>query len=314
MAVPGLEAITATTYKHYNKQFADNVSNHLPFLKYMTTKGKVEISGGDTIVEELMYAEGNGGSYSEADVMTVTKPEGLSAAEFNWKQVYATVTYTGTDRLRNSGPERIQDLVKARIKQAEITISNKVGTMLFGDGTGNAGKDVLGLGAIVSTTPTTGVLGGINRANYSFWRNKVRTSAGSFATNGLTYMGEMVRNTTRGMDKPNLIVTDATVFNYLMQVANGRAQFMNPSLADQGFQALKYEGVDVIYDSQCAAGRMYFLNTDYLKFKIHKDFNFKMGDFIEPADQDVKVAKILFSGQLTSSNCALQGVIDGFTA
>lgn len=314
MAVPGLEAITATTFKNYNKKFADNVSNHLPFLKYMTTKGKVDLSGGDTIVEELMYAEGNGGSYSEADVMTVTKPEGLSAAEYNWKQVYATVTYTGTDKLKNSGPERIQDLVKARIKQAEITISNRIGSMIFGDGTGNSGKDVLGLSAIVSTTPTTGVLGGINRATYSFWRNKVRTAAGPFSASGLTYMGQMVRQLTRGMDKPNLIVTDADTFGAMENVANGRAQFMNPELASLGFQALKFQGIDVIFDSQCTAGRMYFLNTDFLKMKIHKDLNFKMGDFIEPADQDVKVAKILFAGQLTCSNCSLQGVIDGFTA
>ncbi|MGE0630960.1 MAG: phage major capsid protein [Pseudobdellovibrionaceae bacterium] len=314
MATPGLEAVTATTYKNYNKKFADNVTNHLPFLKYLQTKAQVMVSGGDTIVEELMYGEGNGGSYSGADVMQVSKPEGLSAAEYNWKQVYATITYDGNDRLRNSGSEKIQDLVKARIMQAEATISNRVGTMVFGDGTGNSGKDVLGVNAIISTTPTTGVLGGINRGTYSFWRNKVRTSAGSFATNGLTYISQMIRDCTRGTDKPDLLVMGSDVFGYLEGVANGRAQFMNPQLGELGFDALKVNGVNAIWDSQCPSGRVYVVNSKYLKFKVHKDRNYKMGEFIEPADQDVSVAKILLAAQLTCSNCSLQGVIDGFTA
>ena len=315
MAVPNLDAIATTTLKNYQKKLADNVSLHIPFMKYMTMKGAVITTGGDNIVEELMYGEnGTVNSYSEMDAIDTAKQEGISAAEFNWKQVAGTVTLSGTDILRNSGESKLESLMEARIKQTEITMRNRIATMLFGDGTGNSGKDVLGLAALIDTDPTTGTLGNINRATYSFWRNQYNTSVGSFASGGLSAMGNMVRLCTRGTDRPNLIVTGSTIFGYLESVANGRAQFLNPALAEQGFEALKFQGIDVIYDSQCTADRMYFINTDYLRLRIHKDVNFTTGKFIEPANQDGLIAKVKFAGQVTVSNCALQGVLSGFSA
>lgn len=315
MAVPNLDAIASTTLKHYQKKFADNISNHIPFYKYMKMKGAVMVSGGDRIVEELMYGENTTvNSYSDMDPIDITKQEGLSAAEFDWKQVAGSVVISGNDELRNSGPEKIQSLLQARIKQTELTMSNKISTMIFGDGTGNSGKDLLGLDKIIAVDPTTGTLGSIDRATYTFWRNKTNASVGSFASNGLTEMGIIKRDCTRGTEMPNLIVTNSTIFGYLETVANGRAQFNNPKLADQGFQALKFEGVDVIFDGDCPSDRMYFINTDYLKLNIHKDRNYATSDFVRPADGDYKAALIRFAGQMTVSNCELQGVLSGFSA
>lgn len=312
---PNFDAIASTTLKNYRGKFADNVSKHIPFFNYMKMKGSVKLDGGDKIVEELMYGEGNAGSYSGNDKLTITVPTGLSAAEYSWKQIYGTVTLTGSEELRNSGKSKIQSLLEARVLQAEKTMQNRIGEMLFKDGTGNGGKDILGLDAIISTTPTIGVLGGIDRSDpqNAFWRNQANT-VGSFAANGLARMGDMVRKCTRGSERPNLIVTGANVFGFIEQAANGRAQFNNPQLADLGFHALKFEGIDVIFDSFCPDGRMYFTNTDYLKFNIHTDKNFKMGKFVEPADEDVMVAKILLAAQVTASNCALQGVLYNIVA
>lgn len=310
MAEPNLSAIATTTYKHYQKKFADNCSNGNELFRYMKKKGAVNVSGGEKIVEELMYATGNGGSYSGTDTLTISIPAGLSAAEFDWSEYYATVSLVGSEKIRNAGPEKIQSLVTARIKQAEITMANNHGTAIYGDGTGNSGKDMLGLAAICDTDPTTGILGNINRANFSFWRNAIDTiTAFNTSNEGLTDMGTMVRTLSRGMDRPKVIVVGNTVFGLIETAANGRAQFNNPVLADLGFHGLKFEGIDVLFDPQCTAGRMYFLNTDYLKLNVHSSVNYTMGKFIEPADQVFEVAKILWAGQLSVSNCALQGVI-----
>ncbi len=312
MATPGLSALVASTYKHMQGEFADNCSNGNEFFRYMKMKGSVKVSGGEKIVEELMYAVGNGGSYSGMDPLTISKPEGLSAAEFDWSEYYATVTVEGSEQIRNSGPEKVNDLVKARIKQAEITMANLHGLAIYGDGTGNSGKDLLGLAAICDNDPTTGTLGTINRATAGneFWRNAIDTiTAFNTSNEGLTDMGSMVRTLSRGKDRPKVIVAGNTVFGLIEQAANGRAQFNNPQLADLGFHALKFEGIDVMYDPQCTAARLYFLNTDYLHLNVHSERNYKMGKFIEPADGVYEVAKILWAGQLTVSNCALQGVI-----
>lgn len=313
---PNFDAIASTTLKNYQKKFADNVSNGNVAIKYMKMKAAVIEDGGDKLVEELMYATGGGGSYSGTDPMDITVPEGLTAAEYDWKQEYATIPITGTDELRNSGKEKMQSLLEARTKQAQIRMMNRLGVLVYGDGTGNNGKDILGFDAYMSTTPTVGILGGINRATAAnaFWRNYANTSVGSFATNGLSATGTAVRSITRGTDKPTVIWVGNTIYGYWETAANGRAQFNNPKLAELGFQALKFEAIDVLYDPQCTADRQYLHNTDYLKLKIHSSRNFSIGKMIEPADQDFKVAKVLFAGQMSGSNCQLQGVMSGFSA
>jgi len=313
-ANPSFDQIASTTFKNLEKNIADNVSDNIPLLKIMQMRGSVKADGGDTIVRPLLTGFSNAQSYSGSDVIDITKNDDISAAEYNWKQTVTPIIITGLEKARNSGKSKQIDILDALKQQAELSMMDKISSMMFGDGTGNAGKDMLGLQAIVDIAPTTGTLGGINRATHSFWRNKYDASVGAYATYLLPAMSTMMRSLTRGKDKPDVIVTDTTNFGYLENLANGKAQFMNPKLADLGFQALKFEGVDVIFDDNCPSGKMYFLNTKYLKMYIHKDYNFKMGKFIEPADQDQMVAKLLFYGQLTTNRAESCGVMDGIDA
>ena len=307
---PNFDAIGSTTISNYAKTFADNVTESNELLRYMKLKNKHMLDGGKTIVKELMYGTANGGSYSGTDTMNITVPEGLTAAEYEWKQYYATIPITGEEEIKNAGKSELQSLLKARVKQAEIKMMNDLGEHIYLDGTGNFGKNITGLAKYVSITPTVGVVGGIDRsvAANAFWRNYVDT-VGSFATNGLAKLGTAVRALTRGKDRPHVIVMGSTIYGYLQATASNRAQFNNPKLADLNFAALKVEGIDVIYDPQCPPDRIYLLNLDYLQFNIHKDKNFITKPFVEPADQDYKVAKYLSALQLTGDNFALQGVL-----
>lgn len=315
MANPNFDALASTTLKNYQKKFADNVSNHIPTMKYMMLKGANKLSGGQSIVRPIISAfNTTANSYSRMETLDTTEQEGITSAEYNWKQCSVQVTLHGLERSQNQGEAAFLSLMDGKVKQAELSLENKISVMLFGDGTGNSGKDLLGFEALIAQDPTTGTVGGINRATDTYWRNKVNTSVGSFASGGLTAMGTLKRQLTRGTSKPNLIITTATIFGYLQTVANGRAQFMNPALGELGFEALKFEGIDVIYDENCTADRMYFINTDHLRLDIHKDVNFDMGKFIEPANQDGSVAKIRFYGQLTSDRLESCGVLSGFSA
>ena len=310
------DAIASTTLKNYSGKFADNVSESNELLRYMKTKHPHTLDGGETIVEELMYGTANGGSYSGTDTMNVTVPEGLTAAEYEWKQYYAIIAITGKEEIQNAGKARIQKLLGARTMQAELKMMNDLGTHVYLDGTGNFGKDITGLAKYVAVDPTVGVVGGIDRsvAANAFWRNYSVTNVGSFATNGLAAIGTAIRALTRGKDRPTVIVTGSRIFGYMQSVAFNRAQYTNPKLADLNFQALKVEGIDVIYDPQCPDDLIYLLNLDYLKFNIHKDRNFITKPFVEPADQDYKVGKYLSALQMSMSNAALQGVLSGVTA
>lgn len=308
------DRVASTTLKNYRKQLADNVSDHIPLLGVMKAKGAVKTKGGDTLVLPLVHEFANAQSYSGSDVIDITKQSGISAAEYNWKQVVCPVIVEGIEKAQNMGKEKQIDLLEGLFMQAELAIEDKVSEMFFGDGTGNSGKDMLGLEAIIAQDPTTGTLGGINSATYSFWRNSYNTSVGSFASYGLTQIETYIRATQRGTDKVDLICMDTTNFGRLSTVANGRAEFTNPRLAELGFDGLKVQGIDVIFDANCPSDRCYGINTKWTKFYIHEDANFATGKFIEPANQDILVAKIKVYGQLGTNRRESNFVLSGFTA
>jgi hypothetical protein len=55
------------------------------------------------------------------------------------------------------------------------------------------------------------------------------------------------------------------------------------------------------------------LNSNYLELVTHADANFALQDFIKPDNQDAKSALMLWQGNLTTSNRAMQGVITSIT-
>ena len=79
---------------------------------------------------------------------------------------------------------------------------------------------------------------------------------------------------------------------------------------------LKYKGADVIFDGgqggACPAKHMYFLNTDYIYLRPHKDRNMKVigGDRMA-INQDALYRIIGWAGNMTLSNASLQGVLIG---
>ena len=65
----------------------------------------------------------------------------MTAAEYDWGQYAVTVTISGIEEAKNSGEEQIIDLLEGKIFQAQETVIQNMNSMLFGDGTGNSGKD-----------------------------------------------------------------------------------------------------------------------------------------------------------------------------
>lgn len=310
------DQIASTTFKNLEKTIADNVSGEIPLLRLMKEKGAVVTDGGDTIVRPIFTGFSNAQSYSGSDTISITKPDVISAAEYNWKQTVCPVIIEGIEKARNAGKEKQINLLDSLKENAELSISDKVSKMMYGDGTGNLGKDMLGLKALIAEAPTTGTVGGISRATYSWWRNYYDTSVGASGTYLLSKISKALRAICRGNDKKSVIgVCNSTVFGYLQAIAAGKAQFNNPALANMNFEALKVEGVDIIYDANMdIADGLYLINTRFTKLYIHQDYNFKMGDFIEPANQDILVAKLKLYAQLTSSRLGSCAVLSGITA
>jgi len=265
-----------------------------------------------------LYAENStAGFYDGYDVLDTTPQTGISAAEYDWRQSAVTITISGKEERQNSGKEKMINLLESKIMQAEKSAKKIMDVAAFGSGGDSGTKEINGLQQLVDVAPTTDTIGGINRATATnaFWRNNATTGVGSFAANGLDEMRSMFNTCSdEGTDTPDILMTTQAIFEYYEKVLQVQERFVDTKTADAGFQNLKFKNETLMWDSNCTAGYMYFLNSDYLNLSVHSAADFVLEPFIKPVDQDAKSAKYLWMGQLVMSNASRQGVLAGITA
>ena len=315
--------ILTTTLESRSGKLADNVSENSALLNRLKNKGKIRpVSGGSKIIEELEYGEGDMTWYSGYDTISYTPKQLFSAAEFSLKLCAVPVAISGEDILKNSGREQVIDLFEKRVDNAMKTMSNKMAAAVYGDGTEAAGKSIGGLALLVADSPATGTVGGINRAasGNEFWRNKSITMNTALTSDTIRKeMDKMYLSLCRGSDKPDLIVCGNELYSMYEASLMPQQRFVDNKLADAGFQNLKFKGADVVFDGgqngRCPENKIYFLNTDYIYLRNHKERNMKViGGERMAINQDALYKIIGWAGNMTMSNASLQGVLINHTS
>ena len=313
--------IMATTIEQRSGDIADNVTKNNGLLAYLNERGRVKpFSGGWQLIEELSFAaNGNASFYSGYDTLPVAAQDVISAAYYGIKQVACPVVLSGLEMLQNSGKEAIIDLMEGRLNVAIASVKNLMAQGLYSDGTGYGGKQITGLLTAVSTTPTTGVYGGIDRSTTlgAFWQNQVVTTTAT-QSNIQSLMNQLWVKQVRGSDRPNLIIADNNLWTLYIQSLQSLQRFTSSSdKANLGFGAVKFMDCDVILDGGIGgfapASRMYFLNLDYLQWRPHSQRNMKP---LSPnrrvaVNQDAEVEILAWAGNLTCSGAQFQGVLNG---
>lgn len=313
--------IVTTTLRNRTGKLADNVSKNNALLKRLKGKGKVKpVNGGRTIVQEMEYAEnGTFKRYSGYEALNISPSDVFTSAEFNYAQAAVAVSISGLEEIQNSGEEQIIDLLESRIGNAERTIVNNIALDCYSDGTADGGRQIGGLQLLVSSSPTTGTIGGIDRASWTFWRNQkfggvADGGAAVTAANIQSYMNRLYLKLVRGADQPDLIVADNNYYRLYLESLQAIQRIQSEDKAMAGFNALKYMNADVVLDGGYGGGAptssMYMLNTDFIYFRPAAKRNFvPIGDDRYAVNQDAMVKLIGFAGNLTMSNAFLQGVL-----
>lgn len=314
----GTNGLLATTLKRYAPTLEDNVFSSKALLWALKAAGAIENEeGGEKLVEPLIYAEApNVGSYSGTDTFATAANTGISAAEFDWDQYYGLVHFTGIELAKNQGPAQLLSLMKARLEQVELTIAENIDQMLFGDGSGNSGKDFWGLAAIISASdPSVANFGGIDRDTYAYWKAQTK-AATTGDTLALTDMANVYNSASEGNDHPTNVFTTQLGFEAYEALLTSQKRFQDTAMADAGFQNLMYKGAPIAFDTYADTASttegnapMWFVNFKYIKLKTLSGVWFEPSDMLQPTNQDVFYKHIKCYGQLIATNCARQGVL-----
>ena len=331
--------IIATTIQNRSGTLADNVTNNNALLRKLKAKGNVRpFGGGNVILEEIMYVDSasiNANSYSGYEAINIGVNSPISAAQFSIVQYAAAVTMSGLEMLQNASKEQIIDLLEGRVKLTEAQLMNRIDYDMYQDGTGNGGKNIVGLASAVADTPTSGTYGGISRSTWSFWQNQYYrgvTDGGAAvsAVNIQAYMTTLGLRCVRGSNMPDLWIGDATYYGFYvnsLQAIQRISSDTGSGTAGAGFPSLKFYGggmaADVVFgggingavNTAGTAGgepsaHMYALNTDYLFFRPHRERNFvPIGGERQSVNQDAIVKLMGWAGNMTSSGPQFSGVL-----
>jgi len=312
--------VIATTIQNRSGKIADNVTANNALLKRLEQRGNIKsFSGGNTILQELSFAaNGNAGWYSGYETLPIAAQDVLSAAEYTIKQAACPVTISGLEQLQNAGKEQIIDLIDARMNVAESSMANLIAQGIYSDGTAAGGKQIDGLLKQVPTDPTTGTVGGIDRASWAFWQSKTfkATTDGGAATtaaNIQSYMNRLWAKLVRGNDRPDLIPMDAVYWGLYMGSLQAIQRFSGTQDAQLGFVTIKFMDADCLLDGGIGgfmpASTLYMLNTKFLHYRPHAQRNMVA---LNPnqrysVNQDAAVQIMAWAGNLTASGLQFQG-------
>jgi hypothetical protein len=317
--------LLSTTLNNYRDTLTDNIFKNRPLTTFLMDRTRME-DGCVKIIEPLIYAQGQAASYSGYDQITITPQGGLSAAEYDWRQLYATIAISGIEEAQNNGKSAIIKLLEAKIMQAEETLKDNVNAMLYGDGTGNSSKEWLGLAALIGGldaggtgayvgTTTVGNING-NSGTDAYWNSKVYGSAAGTATElTLQTLATPYNAASKGNDKPDAMFTTQSLFEGYEALLLPSVRRSDTKSADAGFDNLLYKGKPIFWDADCTAGTVYGLNSKYITLVGHKDRWFKNSGFTDNTASshatsgasvitDARYALITSYGNLTVRNRA----------
>ncbi len=348
------DSLLSTTLDGYvgSGEMFDNIFKDSAFLAALREMGAVQRqNGGERIRAPLQYGKNSTiGSYSGYDVIDTTPQDNFTTAFYEWREIAGTISISRKEERQNSGEAMILDLLKGKIKDAEMSMREEINTQLI-QGTvssstfvpGNDAKDLNPLGYFIRKDNTADPVSGGNVGNIaaseSWWRHKTAVAdsgsadtGNSFALNISTYKGlvvgvkRMYNYCSRGTGgSPNLVLFDQTSYETYENALDDKVRYGNTRMADMGFDNIKVRGATGIWDelvpdldngtaaSSATTGTVFFLNTNFYRLVIDSETDVVTTPFVEPENQTAKTAKVLFMANAVCSNLRKLGTLYGIS-
>lgn len=278
-------------------------SNALMAWAFSSKRVEIE-DGGYNITNPLTVGRNpNVSSYSYYEPLPVAQTDEFTTVEYTWSRIAGTVIISDQEQDENTGNAMIFKILKAKMEVLEESIKENFSVYLYGAG---EGTNPYGLEALVPDDPTTGLLGGINRVNETQWRtSSYNFGAGQVTSSNIEEIfDDVLMDLTLKGDKPDFIlagrdiyrtyraaVRDKLVIN-LVDLKKGAS-----GMVDLGFSGIGHDQIPIVYDEDCPANKVYFINSKYLRVHILKGVNMKVKELNAPWDVDAIGKRVVWQGQ-----------------
>lgn len=321
-AAPNDGQLVASAWEDYVKQDpADQIFARYWLLENLKAGNSFRKGAGDPITGTIEYAVNTTvKAMSELETLDVDRVDVFDRYEYAWKFVGGDIVMSEFERGVTAGGAGKFDLYAGKMDNLKRSFERKINTDLFSDGTGTSSKQAGGLQLIVATDPTTGTVGVISRATYSFWRNQQTSGAKtSTAFDNLRAASRSIYNLCSngpGQETPEFVVSPRTEFEGYEALLTQNERLIRGNSNDKAVSGYKgthlmFKDIPWAYDAACPSGTAYILNRRNLF--IRWMFWMKAFPPASPVNQFADVVKILTVYNLCSDNPRRLGVVTAIT-
>lgn len=330
MADVGVGQVATMTGRARSRVLKDAISDNQPVMAAMKEHGGIsDEDGGRTIVEEGMTAQNvNVAWVSESGTAPLGDQKVLDALEYDWKYIIGSVSWTLAEQYKNSGGSdtKFADLIGAKYDVLEESVQNVFHGGMLSNGTGTGGLQLQGLAALVSTTPTTGTVGGVDRSSANaVWARNQAFDTSSAWSEGAVDSGNVKRFLNKGINgsiRGGKVMQQVGIMGQTHHEALDSALQAIQNINDVtgtgkgGFDKLVYRGVPMYmgnginYSGETAMTltRTYLLcvKPGGVNLRFHKKAKFDLLAPVDSADQAART-RLMFT-----MSCMLIGALAKF--
>lgn len=304
ISAPDLAELAKISLDEYMRNIpVDQIATERPLLKKLMGKRKLFLGAKQNVVENIRkgYGSNFGWAYGE-DPVVFNKRNTTEPAQFPWRRAVDAL-YIDYDRLFGNGikvregargqykleqNEKVQlvNLLDEQMTVLKEGFMESLDLALHRDGTSDADA-IVGLDVLVSPTPGTGTVGGLDASAHTYWRNQVQTGIVTSTVGTLaTAMEKMWRQCIRNGGSPDFILAGGDFIDaYRKEITvsqnadAGAVKRLDVGVGSGVSTGLYFKGVEIIWDPQFETlqtletatvdwnKRCYFLNTKHLNYR-----------------------------------------------
>lgn len=280
--------------------------------------------------------------YSGDDQVEYKNPAELKQFAYEWYELHAgisctfselksngisvTDSLTGETTRTHSGNSMqvITNLMQDKLEDMTEGTARSLNDISWRDGTQSA-KVFPGVQSIITEDPSTGVVGGIDRATNSWWRNRTLTGASkvtaSASSQTLTKaLRAEARQLKRYGGRPSLLLAGSDFIEALELEVHEKGTytqngFMNEGATDIGMPDIKMRGVgNFMYDPTLDDLGMdkfcYFIDPRHLQHYVMQGEDFKRHSPARPHDQYVLYKGVTWTGTTVARKMNCHGLYE----
>ena len=290
-------------------------------------------------------------SFGENDTVDPQRKPVLQFAFATFKQALSSIRISWVEERENAGSDSVISILKSRTDATVQDCKEDFRKMMWGDGTGNGGKDMMGIQGLLPADPRTGTIMGYDRsvAASGFWHPWVwdaatygphatdavcpaPSSAGAFGAinagtgrgipTGLRILDTMWNSVTDGESASDYFwLSDQQTYQFYKTdwpiYGDKKELPVDDKIVRWGYGGAILNNAPWIFDTTAngaPAGEIRLINKKYLHMVQDSGAWWTWSDWKEPFNQPSRAKFMFVRGQVICKDFRKQGVSHGWTA